>query len=89
MPIIDIRKCCMLSKMNIAGTGASVLVAILITAIVSFPTNFAFAQTDQQAATATATVATKVRSLQYLSNSYYDSWQKYQEPYNRNSKRRT
>ena len=38
----------MLIKMNIAGTGAGVLVAILITAIVSFPTNFAFAQTDQQ-----------------------------------------
>jgi plastocyanin len=48
MPIIDIKKCCMLGKMNIAGIGTSVLVAILITAIVSFPTNFAFAQTDKQ-----------------------------------------
>ena len=48
MSIIDIRKCCMFSKMNLAGTGAGVLVAILITAIVSFPINFAFAQTDQQ-----------------------------------------
>lgn len=48
MPIIDIGKCCMLSKMNIARTGAGILVAVLITAIVSFPTNFAFAQIDQQ-----------------------------------------
>jgi uncharacterized membrane protein YkvI len=48
MSIIDNRKCCMFSKINIAGTGAGVLVAILITAIVSFPINFAFAQTDQQ-----------------------------------------
>ena len=48
MAIVDIRKCCMLSKMNIAGTGAGILVAILLTAIVSFPTNFAFAQTDKQ-----------------------------------------
>ncbi len=48
MSIIDLRKSCVLSKMNIAGTGAGVLVAILIPAIVSFPTNFAFAQTDQQ-----------------------------------------
>jgi plastocyanin len=48
MSIIDIRKCCMLSKMNIARTSVGVLVTILITAIVSFPANFAFAQVDQQ-----------------------------------------
>jgi plastocyanin len=52
MPIIDSLKknggMLYESKTNITHIGVGVVIAILITAILSFPTNFAFAQVDQQ-----------------------------------------